>query len=244
MQYKRGRCLAYQLRQVNHVANVLEQALGDDEAPRQRLPGLLLDQVLEHVLEVLHVVVLVPLDGAAADLHALADGKVDGLVGDDDVAALAERGDDAGDGGKGLRVDDARRHAQVRRDVCLGLHVHVLRAVEAGRAAGADAIGAQRLDGLLLERLVADEVVVVVRREVRDGAPVGELRLGACGSAPASVRASLQLRMARRLAYPTMTGRFSLSSSSWAVGGATSGSGVHSSTSSSISYSAMSTRPL
>jgi hypothetical protein len=41
--------------------------------------------------------------------------------------------------------------------------------------------------------------------------------------------------------YPTMTGLFSLSSSSKDVGGATRGSGVQSSTSSSISYSTMST---
>ena len=63
-------------------------------------------------------------------------------------------------------------------NIRLRLHVYVLRAVEARRTTRADAICAERLDGLLLESLVCDEVVEVVGREVRDGAAVGEFRLG------------------------------------------------------------------
>ena len=53
-----------------------------------------------------------------------------------------------------MRVDDACRDAQVCSNVLLCLHVYVLRAIEAGRAARADAVGAERLDSFLLERLV------------------------------------------------------------------------------------------
>ena len=120
------------------------------------------------------------------DLNALAYGEVDGIVCNNDVAALAEGGNDTRDGGEGLRVDDAGRDAQVCGDILLCLHVYVLRAIEAGRAARADAVGAERLDSFLLERLVCDEVVEVQRGEVGDGAAVGELRLGAGRSAPMS----------------------------------------------------------
>jgi len=126
------------------------------------------------------------------DLNALAYREVDGVVCNNDVAALAEGWDDTRDGGEGLCVDDACRDAQVCSDVLLCLHVYVLRAIEAGRAARADAVGAERLDSFLLERLVCDEVVEVQRGEIGDGAAVGELRLGAGRSAPMS--ASLRAR--------------------------------------------------
>jgi hypothetical protein len=51
-------------------------------------------------------------------------------------------------------------------------------------------------------------------------------------------RVSTASQAMQRPSHPTMTGLFSLSCSSKAVGGATSGSGVQSSTNSSISYSA------
>jgi hypothetical protein len=118
--------------------------------------------------------------------------------------------------------------------VGLGLHVYILGAVEAGRTTGTNTVCAEGLDSLLLERFICDEVVVVVRGEVCDGAAVGQLRFGAgrAGTVSVQPRSSLE-----RLFYPTITGLFSLSSSSWAVGVATRGSGVQSSTNSSISYS-------
>jgi hypothetical protein len=128
--------------------------------------------------------VLVPPHRAPADLDALPDCIVDGLVRDNDVATLREGRDDARDGGEGLRVDDARGNTQVCGDVGLGLNVDILCAIETRRAAGTDAVCAERLDSLLLERLVAIEVVEVVRGEVRDGAAVGELGFGSGWAAP------------------------------------------------------------
>jgi len=53
--------------------------------------------------------------------------------------------------------------------------VYILCAVESGRTAGADAVGAESLDGFLFESLVRDEVVEIEGGEVRDGAAVREL---------------------------------------------------------------------
>ena len=169
---------SHNLWQVDHIPHILRQRLRDDESPHQRLLRLLPDHLGQHALQVLHVIVLVPSHRAPRDLDALADGVVGALVRDDDVSSLGKGGDHAGDGAEGLRVDDARRHAQVVRDVGLAAHVHVLGAVEARGPAGPDAISAQRLDGFFLEAFVGDEVVVVVGGEVGDGPAVGELALG------------------------------------------------------------------
>ena len=115
---------------------------------------------------------LIPAYCTSRDLNALAYGEVDGLVCNNDVSALAEGRDNTRYGGKGLRIDDAGWHAQVCGDVLLCLHVYILRAVEAGRTARADAVGAEGLDGFLFKRLVGDEVVEVEGGEVRDGAAV------------------------------------------------------------------------
>jgi hypothetical protein len=85
-----------------------------------------------------------------------------------------------------LRIDDAGWYAQMRSNVLLCLHVYILCAVESRRTAGADAVGAEGLNGFLFESLVRNEVVEIERGEVCDGAAVGELRLGSCRSAPVS----------------------------------------------------------
>ena len=121
---------------------------------------------------------LVPAHRAARDLDPLADGVVGPLVGHDDVSSLGKGRDHAGDGAEGLGVDDAGGDAQVVRHVGFAAHVHILRAVEARRAAGADAVGAQGLDGFFFEAFVGDEVVVVVRGEVGDRSTVGEFAFG------------------------------------------------------------------
>ena len=167
----------HQLGQVVDIAGHLKQCLGDDKAPRQLLAGLLLDDLAKDLLQILHVAMVVPLDAASRDLEAATDRVVDAPVRDDDVSSLAERRDDARDGRERVRVDDAPLSAQIRGDVGFGLHVHVLGAVELGRAAGTDAVGAEGLDGLLLDLLVGVEVVEVVRREVGDRLAVGKLRL-------------------------------------------------------------------
>ena len=45
----------------------------------------------------------------------------------------------------------------MRGDIGFGLDVHVLGAVESGRGAGADAVGAEDLDGAFLEVRVGAE---------------------------------------------------------------------------------------
>lgn len=96
---------------------------------------------------------LEPAHRAPADLHALPDRIVDGAISNDNVAALAETGNDTADGGEGLRVNDACGNTQVCGNISLGLHVDVLGAVETRRATGADAVGAQGLYGFLLKHI-------------------------------------------------------------------------------------------
>lgn len=170
------------LGEVDDVADVLEEALCDDEAAGEGLLGLLADEGAQDPFEVRHVVVLVPSDCAAGDLEAFAHGVVDGFVGDDNVASLCEGGDHGADGAEGLRVDDAGGRADVGCDVCFQLAVDVLRAVEAGGTAWADTVGAEGLDCTLFEGLIVDEVEVVVGREVCHRTAIAELALGAGGS--------------------------------------------------------------
>lgn len=225
----------YDLWQVHHIPNVLKQALGDDEASGERLLGLLLDNLLEDVLQILHIIVFEPPDSTATDLNALARSEVERLVRYDNISSLAETGNHTAYSREGLRVDDAGGDTEVCSDVGFGLHVNVLCAVETRGATGADTVGAQGLNGLVFEDIVGEEVVEVVRGKVRDGAAIGELRLGARRSAQCSLALGSE-HWGGHLLYPTMMGRFSLSNSSRAVVGATSGSGVQSSTNSSISY--------
>lgn len=77
-------------------AVVLKEALRDDE-PTGKLAALALGLVgdrLEDLLERAHVAVLVPTNLGPRDLKTLLDRKVAEPVGDDDIAALGERGDD------------------------------------------------------------------------------------------------------------------------------------------------------
>lgn len=170
-------------REVGDVADVFEEAFGDDEATRQGSPGLFTCHALEHALEIRIVVVVVPFDGAAGDLDALARGVGNSRVADDDVAAFGEGGDDRGHRGEGLRVHDTGGDAEVGGDVGFGFHVHVLRAVEAGRGAGPDAVGFEGCDGLFFQVRLVGQVVEVERGEIGDGAAVGEFGFRGGGSA-------------------------------------------------------------
>lgn len=116
----------------------------------------------------------IPANRAPANLQSLPDGIITRLISHDDIAPLAERRDDTGNRREGVSIHNTRLRAQMRRNVRLGLHMHILRAVELRGSAGPDAIRAQGLDGLLFDLLVGYEVVVVVGCEVRDGAAVGE----------------------------------------------------------------------
>ena len=125
---------------------------------------------------------LVPSHRTPRNLDALADREIDRVVRDDDIAPLAKSRDHTGDGREGLGVHDASPGTQELGNIGLGLHVHVLRAIEAGGSARAHAVGAQCLDGFLLEGLVGDEVVEIVRGEVGNGAAVGEFGFRASGA--------------------------------------------------------------
>jgi len=99
-------------------------------------------------------------------LETLLDGKVDGPVGDDDIAALRKRRNNGRDGGECLGVDDARLDAEEPCDFLLGIHVDVLSAVEIRGPAGANTIAAQDLHRAFLDELVRDQIVVVGRRQI------------------------------------------------------------------------------
>lgn len=60
--------------------------------------------------------------------------------------------------------------------------MHVLRAVEAGRPAGSNAVGAEGLDGALFEVLVGDEIVEIVRGEIRDCSAIDQFASWAAGT--------------------------------------------------------------
>lgn len=122
---------------------------------------------------------IVPPDRAPRGFEALAYRVVHHLVGNNDVATLAEAWDYARDGREGVGVHDGALGAEKRGDVGLGLHVNVLRAVELRGAAGAHAIGAQGLDSLFFYRFAGVEVVEVVRCEIGHSPAVRELDLGA-----------------------------------------------------------------
>jgi len=177
----------YDLWQVYHIPNVLKQTLGDDEASGERLLGLLLDNLLEDVLQVFHIIVFEPPDSTATDLYALARSEVERLVRYDNISSLAETGNHTAYGREGLRVDDAGGDTEVCSDVGFGLHVNILCAVETRGTTRADTVCAQGLNGLVFENIVGEEVVEVVRGKVRDGAAIGELRLGAGRSARCSL---------------------------------------------------------
>lgn len=121
---------------------------------------------------------LIPPYGTPRDLQPLLDRKIHCLVRDDDIAPLAERRDDAGDGRERLRIYNARGHTQELCNVPLNVHVHVLGAIEVGRPASADTIITEDLDSSLFEHLVRDKVEEVVGGKVVDGAAIGELDLG------------------------------------------------------------------
>lgn len=132
----------YQLGEIDDIANVFKQALGNDEAPRQRFLRLLLDNLLKHILQIVHVIMFKPSDRAPADLDTLARSEVERSVGNNNVSSLAETGNHTAYRREGLCVDDTGRDTEVRRNVGFRLHVNILRAVEARRTARTDAVRA------------------------------------------------------------------------------------------------------
>ena len=115
-------------------------------------------------------------------LQSLLNRVITRLIRNDNITSLREGGDDATDGVEGLGVHDACGHVEEVRDIGFRLDVHVLGAVEAGRAAGTDAVGAQSADGLVFEVVVVHKVEDVVAAEVEDGFAGGEFDFGAGGA--------------------------------------------------------------
>ena len=90
-----------------------------------------------------------------------------------------------------MSIQDARLGSQVSGNIGFGLHVDVLCSVKLRRSTGADAVGAQGIDGFLFNLLVGIEVVYIVRGQVRDGSAVCQFDLGT--SCPTMAPVSLAL---------------------------------------------------
>ena len=75
---------------------MVEDSLSNDESSCERsfLLAALFLGALEHLFEALHIIMIVPTDGAPRDLKTLLDSEVHTAVGDNDVATLAEGTDD------------------------------------------------------------------------------------------------------------------------------------------------------
>ncbi len=65
--------------------------------------------------------------------------------------------------------------------------MYILSPVETWRTTWAHTICSQGLDGFLFEGFVRNEVVEVIRREIRHRPPIGQLRLGASRAKARSV---------------------------------------------------------
>ena len=167
----------YKLRQMNNVSQVLAERFRNYEPPRQRLSGLLFDHLFEDPLHVFQVIVLVPPHGAPRDLNALPCSIIQCPVGHYDVASFTEGRNHAADGGKSLCVDDASWSAEMSRDVCFCFDMYILGAIETWGRTGPHTVCSEDLNGLLFESLIRDQVVEVVRREVRHRAAIRKLRL-------------------------------------------------------------------
>ena len=126
-------------------------------------------------------------------------------------------------------------------NISLCFHMYILSAVELRWTARSNTICSEGLNGFLLQLLVAIKIEEVVGSKVRNGSACGELRFGS--SRTTAVSKPCVEKKVQRYSHPTITGCFSLSSSSNGVCRTTSGSGVHSSTRSSISYPGVSTVP-
>ena len=113
-------------------------------------------------------------DCAPRNLQSLPNRIIDCAIRNNDIASLAERGNNTRNCRESLRINDTSFSTQARRDVGLGLHVYILRAVELRGSTGSDTVRAEGLDRFLFDLLVADEVVKVVGGEVRYGSAVRE----------------------------------------------------------------------
>jgi hypothetical protein len=113
-----------------------------------------------------------PSDCTARDLNTLACGEVDGLVCNDNVAALGESRNDRGDGAERLSIDDSSGCTKMSSNIGFEGLVDVLSAVETRGTTGADTISAQGLDCSLFDGFGVDEVEVIVSCKVCYGSAI------------------------------------------------------------------------
>ncbi len=109
---------------------------------------------------------------APTNLDALSGRETNRLIRNNDIASLAETRNHTRDSRERLRIDNASGHTKVRSNIRLRLLVDILGPVEAWGTARADTIGTECLDGFLFEDFGGEEVVEVVRGEVRYGSAV------------------------------------------------------------------------
>ena len=165
-------CATDNFRQINHITNILKQALSDNEPPRQRLLRLLFRDFRQNPLQVLHIIVLIPSDRTPRDLEAFLDRIVHRFIRNDDISSFRESRNNTRYGRKGLSVNNASRRPQKCSDICLDLHVYILRAVEAWRTARPNAVCTKGLYSSLFQILIRVQIVVIVRREVSDSSAI------------------------------------------------------------------------
>ena len=124
---------SYQLWQVNHGPVTLENSLCNNESPCQGhfLSLSLLLQRYKNFFQGLEVVVIVPPDGRAGDLHALLDTKRHTTVCNDNIATLAESRDDGDSRGKALRVEDSVLSTQEVSHLALQVKMHIWKGLSA-----------------------------------------------------------------------------------------------------------------
>jgi hypothetical protein len=96
-------------RQVNHITNILKQALGDNEPPRQRLLRLFFRNFRQNPLQVLHIIVLIPSYCTPRDLEPFLDRIVHRFIRNDDISSFRESRNNTRYRRKGLGVNNASR---------------------------------------------------------------------------------------------------------------------------------------
>src|SRR4051794_31914956 len=84
------RCATDNFRQINHITNILKQALRDNEPPRQRLLRLLFRDFRQNSLQVLHIIVFIPSYRTPRDLEPFLDRIVHRFIRNDDISSFRE----------------------------------------------------------------------------------------------------------------------------------------------------------
>jgi hypothetical protein len=175
----------HELGKIHTISDGLKQPLRYDKPSGQRLFRLLLHNLLQDPLQILHVVMLIVPDRAPANLQSLPNSIIDRAIRNNDIPSLAKAGNHTRDSGESLRIHDTLLRPKTRGNVRLRLHMNILRAVELRRATRSHAIRPERLDSLLLDLLITNKIVEIVGREIRHHLAVRELDLRARRSAMA-----------------------------------------------------------